>query len=96
MIGESETDPLLDACDCKGSMKYIHLGCLRKWNKDKISTRVTSTSTVSLWKQLKCEICHYHYPDTIQHKSEEYELVDRPETPSEPHLLLELVAGETS
>ena len=31
----SEVDPLLSLCKCAGSVKYIHLGCLRTWMNSK-------------------------------------------------------------
>ncbi len=96
MTRESESDPLLTACDCAGSMKHIHLGCLRKWNQDKVSSRVTSTSSLLLWRVLKCEICNFQYRDTVRHQEQEFELVDRPASPPEPHLLLEMLGSESS
>lgn len=32
MEGESsESDPLISICKCSGSVKYLHLSCLREW-----------------------------------------------------------------
>lgn len=31
-----EEDPLINVCDCTGTMKYIHLQCLKRWVKSKV------------------------------------------------------------
>jgi hypothetical protein len=31
-----EVDPLITPCHCKGTMKYIHLECLRRWINAKV------------------------------------------------------------
>lgn len=28
---EDDTNPLVDPCDCKGSARYVHWNCLRRW-----------------------------------------------------------------
>lgn len=40
----SPENPLISPCDCKGTMKYIHLECLRSFMRSKLSTRTTQTS----------------------------------------------------
>ena len=30
---ETEDDPFLHPCACKGTSQYIHLSCLEKWRK---------------------------------------------------------------
>ena len=32
----NEEDPLINVCDCGGTMKYIHLQCLKRWVKSKV------------------------------------------------------------
>jgi len=45
--GPLENDPLFRACDCKGSVAYVHHACLSKWVSD-------SQRTV-------CELCHARF-----------------------------------
>lgn len=42
---------LISPCLCKGSTRYIHLGCLEQW-------RTTSSLRENFYR---CEICHYEY-----------------------------------
>ena len=40
-LGEegSEEDPFISPCNCSGTMKFIHLGCLREWLANKRTER---------------------------------------------------------
>ncbi len=58
---DSLEDPLLNVCDCDGSMRFIHVRCLQKWNMDKVVFKNTTSSKSYLWKSLECEICKYVY-----------------------------------
>ena len=55
--GESDDKTLVNPCRCQGSMKYIHLECLKKWLGDK---DVTHTPPV-------CEICKHIYKVNLMH-----------------------------
>ncbi|KAG0301841.1 hypothetical protein BGZ97_002585 [Linnemannia gamsii] len=48
---ESGNGRLISPCLCKGSTRYIHLGCLEQW-------RTTSPRRENFYR---CEICHYEY-----------------------------------
>ncbi|KAF6299030.1 hypothetical protein mRhiFer1_010714 [Rhinolophus ferrumequinum] len=47
----SPTNPLLEPCDCVGSLRFVHQECLRKWLKVKI------TSGADLGTVKTCEMC---------------------------------------
>ncbi|KAG0367851.1 hypothetical protein BGZ54_003150 [Gamsiella multidivaricata] len=48
---DSESGQLISPCLCKGSSRYIHLGCLEKWRA--LSPRKESA--------FQCDTCHYTY-----------------------------------
>ncbi len=48
---ETEEKPIIKPCQCQGSMKYIHLECLKKWVGDKDIKK----------EKPRCEICKYIY-----------------------------------
>ncbi|KAK3809840.1 MAG: hypothetical protein J3R72DRAFT_463976 [Linnemannia gamsii] len=48
---DSENGRLISPCLCKGSSRYIHLGCLEKW-------RAMSPRKESFYR---CDTCHYEY-----------------------------------
>ncbi|KAF9297763.1 hypothetical protein BGZ74_009672 [Mortierella antarctica] len=47
----SASGKLISPCLCKGSSRYIHLGCLEQWRA--LSPRKASA--------FSCDTCHYHY-----------------------------------
>lgn len=48
-------DPLFYPCKCRGSIKYIHQGCLEEWLKHS-------------GREPSCDICHQKYKFTTQYK----------------------------
>jgi len=53
-------DPLINPCKCSGSMKWIHLECLRKWLTNKIEIVEDEVIRIYAWKDLNCELCKGH------------------------------------
>lgn len=58
--GSSEDDPLIAPCNCKGSIEYVHLGCLRHWIRGRLNLSENSTSF--FYRPLACELCKAVYP----------------------------------
>ena len=75
---ESPDNPLIQPCTCSGSMKYIHLECLKHWLNTSIFVKVDSNNYCSIYlkKPVECELCKTKYPDFIRHKGKLYELLD--------------------
>jgi len=61
--GATEDDPLISPCQCKGSIQYVHLRCLRHWIKGRLNFSDTSTSF--FYRPLACELCKAVYPSYI-------------------------------
>lgn len=81
---DSETaNPLISPCKCAGSMKYIHLLCLRQWLNSRMQSRVTENCVTYSWKSIDCEICKSCFPFSIGNTGKETELfkIQKPETP---------------
>ena len=51
------TDPLISPCNCSGSMKYIHLSCLKNSIKLKYHKKSDSYYDMYLFQNYSCEIC---------------------------------------
>jgi len=58
--GSTEDDLLISPCMCKGSIEYVHLGCLRHWIKGRLNLSESSTSF--FYRPLSCELCKAVYP----------------------------------
>ena len=62
----SNDNPLISGCKCSGTMKYIHLECLKSWLMSKIAKReVSFLLTIYSFESLKCELCNHEYSRTI-------------------------------
>jgi len=81
-------NPFIAPCACDGSMKFIHLQCLREWLKSKLTVRESGTVVTYSWQSLTCELCKAALPDTIHCGNGFVDLLDfhQPET---AYLMLE-------
>jgi len=82
-LGETYTleNPFIAPCACDGSMKLIHLLCLREWLKSKVTVRESGMVVSYTWQQLKCELCKTELPESVRCSSGFVDLLDfhRPE-----------------
>lgn len=68
---ESEDNPLIVACQCKGSVGLIHFQCLKNWlqtQKQEKGPQNGAQGNVRsfYWKRFECEICKQMYPYTFK------------------------------
>eukprot|EP00927_Polykrikos_kofoidii_P051985 TRINITY_DN4575_c0_g1_i1.p1 TRINITY_DN4575_c0_g1~~TRINITY_DN4575_c0_g1_i1.p1 ORF type:complete len:440 (-),score=48.38 TRINITY_DN4575_c0_g1_i1:147-1466(-) len=85
--GPSEDDPLIAPCQCKGSIKYVHLGCLRHWIKGRLNFTDSSGGSY-FYRPLACELCKGVYPTYVHSGSDRSPLVEVPRT-QPPFIVLE-------
>lgn len=86
--GSGEDDPLIKPCNCKGSIEYVHLGCLRHWIKGRLNLSDTPSGSY-FYRPLACELCKTVYPAYIQQNDEKrLPLVEVPRT-TPPFIVLE-------
>ncbi len=57
-----DDDPLISPCKCIGSLKYIHLRCLKEWLNSKVEFKYTQSYTYVYWEKLECELCRSSFP----------------------------------
>lgn len=83
-----DEDPLIEACSCRGSIQYVHLGCLRYWINGRLCL-TDSSKHAYLFRQLACELCKVNYPVEVKMKDGmKIPLVPMPETRA-PYIVLE-------
>ena len=75
---EDPDNPLVQPCQCSGSLKYIHLKCLKHWLNTKSCINVDSNERYSVFlvKKIECEICKQKFPDFVKHKDKLYEILE--------------------
>lgn len=64
---DKHVNPLITPCKCSGTMKHIHIECLREWLNSKSSFKESTPPGVKTycWKALECELCKVRFPDRI-------------------------------
>ena len=77
--GEEEPEnPLVQPCQCSGTLKYIHLNCLKQWLNTKSCIKMESNERFMIFmvKKIESEICKAKFPDFVKHKERLYEVLD--------------------
>jgi len=85
--GSSEDDPLITPCECKGSIEFVHLGCLRHWVKGRLNFSDNAQGSY-FYRPLACELCKATYPAYIHIGPDRQPLVEVPRT-TPPFIVLE-------
>ena len=75
---EEDENPLLQPCICSGSMKYIHLNCLKHWlsNSSLIKVKSNKKCEIYNYKEAECELCKSKLPTFLRHKGKVYEIIE--------------------
>ncbi|OMJ71329.1 hypothetical protein SteCoe_17895 [Stentor coeruleus] len=84
----TEDNPLICPCNCDGTMKYIHLKCLQRALRSKVTTRTSESSLSFSWKAMSCDICKKSYPYRFMLNGQSIELIQIPKPP-EKYVILE-------
>lgn len=85
--GPGEEDPLIAPCRCKGSIEYVHLGCLRHWIRGRLNLSDAPGGSY-FYRPLPCELCKAAYPTYVQSEQDKQLLVEVPWT-QPPFIVLE-------
>ncbi|CDR95642.1 FHA domain containing protein, putative [Babesia bigemina] len=89
----TDDDKLLCPCECKGSIKYVHAECMRRWihlRAMKDSKESDQPLKAALLCESTCELCKARLPPFVRVKGELIPLVMMPNM-SCPFILLENV-----
>ena len=75
---EDDKNPLIQPCLCSGSLKYIHLICLKQWigTRNCIKLESNDYCNIFLVKEVDCELCKSKLPDYIRHKNKLYKIIE--------------------
>ncbi|AFZ80059.1 hypothetical protein BEWA_029090 [Theileria equi strain WA] len=89
--GGSDDDKLICACECKGSIKYVHAECLRKWINSRSNIKEGEKLPALLFiREVSCELCKAQYPTCVKQNGEVIQIVCIPQV-SAPFIVLENV-----
>ena len=73
-----DENPLVQPCICTGSLKFIHLKCLRKWVSTRSCVKIDTSSECSIFliKPVECELCKTKFPDFIKYENRLLPVID--------------------
>ena len=92
MDEDTDDNPLLKVCHCKGSAEFIHYECLKNWLKTKEYRQPTLHYTTIYWRQFQCEICKSYLPYVFKNKGRSYSLITLPQDQLDcDHMILESI-----
>lgn len=86
---DDQENPMISPCRCTGSVKQVHLECLKEWIQNKRNTRDLNYTRSFNWKDLKCELCKSIYENEFYHKSKRYKLLNYEDEMTQHYLVLE-------
>ena len=81
---------MICACKCTGSVKYIHLNCLRTWLGKQLKLTHNKFCITIKWTPLACEMCKTHYKYRIYLDNKKFYTVEIPK-PEKPYIVLEVI-----
>jgi hypothetical protein len=87
-------DPLVSICKCAGSLKFVHINCVKNWIASRMQTREKGPVRTYEWKKLECEICRSEYPVKVTYEALTYDLLSVPKLHSR-YLVLEELSRST-
>ena len=80
-LGEDEEDgqnPMIHPCKCDGTMKFIHLKCLKEWMNSKRLVYNGDRVKSYFWKALECELCKMPFENKLKDELFQIMEFDRP------------------
>jgi len=81
-------NPIIIPCKCSGTVRYIHLNCLKAWIKQRVEVKETPHATSIMWKSLNCELCKSPYPFAVYFNGKIHELLTF-KLPNPPYIIFE-------
>jgi hypothetical protein len=94
LMDDNEKDnPLVNPCHCIGSVRFIHILCLRRWLKSKVTTKNFNFLLVHSFKSFDCELCKTVIPEKIKYRNEIISLIDF-QKPESNFIMLESISRE--
>lgn len=82
-------DPLICPCNCTGSVKFVHLSCLKNWIKSKQNVKYYKNLTVISFKLINCEICKSRIPTEVKIKNKTVRLLTVEKPNDSNYIILE-------
>lgn len=63
----NDDNPLFAPCVCSGTMKYVHLECMKEWVHNKRHSKECDKVKSYNWKFLECELCKHKIHEEFEY-----------------------------
>jgi len=85
------SNPMLSPCKCSGSMRSVHLLCLRTWLSRKENIKAAGPTVISYnWRAYHCELCKSEISDRVEVEGRTHWLIDI-QRPQSNYMILESI-----
>jgi len=86
-------NPLINPCNCTGSVRFIHINCLKKWLTSKVLIKSSSEDNVHIYsfKAFECELCKSIIPERLIFNNKIISLIDFNKIFTPPFLICESI-----
>ena len=85
----SPENPLISPCNCAGTIKFVHINCMKAWYESKTTCKQSNnTSRYTIYK-LNCELCNTKLPLSFFYSGKKYDLVNIKRPESNAYIILE-------
>ena len=86
-------NPLINPCNCTGSVRFIHINCLKKWLTSKVLIKSSSEENVHIYsfKAFECELCKSIIPERLIFNNKIISLIDFNKIFTPPFLICESI-----
>lgn len=82
------SNPLVSVCKCAGTMKLIHIDCLKHWLQSKVATKHVNSTVSYYWKTPQCELCKEPLSSIVRVNDRDFDMLDV-HKPDAPYIVLE-------
>lgn len=91
---EDHEDPLISPCKCAGTMKYIHLKCLKEWLESKKTTKDGVHFRSFLWEHIIWELWKEEFKSYVYDKGRRIDLLGYDVPTNNHYVVLEAINTE--
>ena len=84
---DSPENKLITPCKCSGTMKHIHVSCLREWLDSRKKKTESQHNKSYVWKNLVCELCGDQLPDKVFQNGKIHDIL-KYEVPTSGHYII--------
>lgn len=85
-------NPLVSPCNCAGTMKFIHIQCLKLCVKSQFTVKSSDKCLSYTWKNINCSVCAQPFPNYIVANGKTYSILLESQ-PEPPYFILESMSN---